>query len=58
MDTPLSSQWKALTFYQYHNNIDPNEYIVMYITQVYLYSTDYVVMYMAFPTNLKRPALE
>jgi len=52
-DAPLPKQWRALTLDPYNCNIDPNEHVVVYITQVSLYSTDDVVMDKTFATTLK-----
>ena len=57
VETPLPDNWKNLTIDKYDGNIDPDEHIAVYTTQISLYAWNDVVMCGVFPTTLKGAAL-
>jgi len=57
VDTPLLDNWKILTIDKYDGSTDPNEHIVVYTSQISLYTWNDAIMCRVFPTTLKGAAL-
>jgi len=58
METPLPTQWEAFMLERCGGGTHPDEHVKIYVNNVYLYTTEDVVMCKAFPTTLKGPTLE
>lgn len=53
MEVPLPSDWKSLIIDWYDDNIDLDEHVDIYVTQVNVYITDDSIMCRVFPTTLR-----
>ena len=57
MEATLPSNWKNLTIDKYDDTTDSDEHLIVYITQVSLYTIDDAILCRVFLTSLKGHAL-